>query len=260
MSGERDIRRLTRARLRQLQQLRTTRGRHQQRAFLIDGEKLVRDALNAGAPITELLSREPDHWSNAGHPLTAISRADAERLSDARTPQGHFAVVEDRLGAPHVSGDDAWRVVALDAVQDAGNVGGIIRSAAAFGVDAVLIGPGSADPTHPRVTRAATGAWFRVAIHRSADLRADLDSLRSDGGVVLAAHTCGALLGEVELPDKIIWLFGNEGSGISDELAPVIDQRVAISTSENVDSLNVSVAAGIILHHAARRWGERNGS
>ena len=255
---EEPVQRLTRARLRQLQKLKTARGRRDQALFLIDGEKLVRDAIDADAPIVEVLSTTPDRWSDAGRPVTVLSRADAERLSDTRTPQGHFALVRDELEEVQPPVGDEWQVVALDAIQDAGNVGGVIRSAAAFGVDAVLVGPGSADPTHPRVTRAATGAWFRVTIGRSADLSADLAALRDHGATILAADQGGDSLHEQHLPSRVVWLFGNEGSGISEELSPLVDSRVAVPIADGVDSLNVNVAAGIILHHASERVRERS--
>ncbi len=266
MSTEQPFERLSRARRRQLQQLRATRGRRQQGRFLLDGEKLVRDALEAGAPIEELLSLDPRRWAQHGHPLTRLikltklSRADAERLSDTTTPQGHFAVVRDPLDKLRTPASDAWQVVALDAVQDAGNVGGIIRSAAAFGAAAVLIGPGAADPTHPRVLRAATGAWFQIPIARSADLRADLAQLKAHGATILATDRHAAPLDQLNLPHKLVWLFGNEGAGIGSHLEPVIDQRVAVPIAQSVDSLNVNVAAGIILHHTRQRIRERSAS
>ena len=258
MADEQPVQRLSRARLRQLQKLKTARGRREQRQFLIDGEKLVRDGMAARAPIVEVLSTSPERWPRVAAPLTQLSTADAERLSDTRTPQGHFALVRDELGVAQPPTGDQWQVVALDGVQDAGNVGGIIRSAAAFAIDSVLVGHGSADPTHPRVTRAATGAWFRVTIVRSANLIDDIAALRDAGATVLSADRAGDSLHLQELPEKIVWLFGNEGSGVSAEFEPVIDARVAVPIADSVDSLNVNVAAGIILHHAYESVRERS--
>ena len=254
------IGRLTRGRLRQLQRLRTARERREQGLFLIDGEKLVRDAIAADAPIVELLSTSPEQWANTRAPLTKISQADAERLSDTRTPQGHFALVHDELGSASTPLGEQWQVVVLDAIQDAGNVGGIIRSAAAFEIDSVLIGPGTADPTHPRVTRAATGAWFRVRIARSSNLTEDVDELRRNGATVLAADRSGDPLDSLSIPAKVAWIFGNEGSGVSAELEPLIDGRVAVPIGPDVDSLNVNVAAGIILHHGYQEAGRESSS
>lgn len=258
MSDGEHANRLTRARLRQLQKLRTARGRREQGSFLLDGDKLVREARAANAPIIELLTTTPEHWPGVECPVTKLSRADAERLSETNTPQGHFAAVRDELASPTTPSGDRWQVVALDGVQDPGNVGGIIRSAAAFDASSVIIGPGSADPTHPRVVRAATGAWFEVAVARSTDLGEDLSRLRGAGANVWAADKSGAALDECEVPAKVVWLFGSEGLGINVGFDSLIDRRVAVAISDEVDSLNVNVAAGIILHHGYRLARERS--
>lgn len=256
---------LSRARLAALRELQTARGRREQGRFLIDGEKLVRDALAAGAPCVELLARDAAPWREAASDvaveLVEISAADAERLSETRTPQGVFAVIEDRLPAAaaaiaalscNMPRERQAAVVALDAVQDPGNVGAIIRSAAAFGCDLALLGAGCADATHPRVTRAATGAWFHLPIARSPDLAADLAALRGCGARIIACSPAGGEQRQDELVDAAdgaatVYLFGNEGAGVSDELTAVIDATISIPINPKVESLNVAVAAGIIL-------------
>ncbi len=90
------------------------------------------------------------------------------------------------------------------------------------------------------------------------DLFADVKELREQGAAVWAADQRGAPLQDQKLPSKIVWIFGNEGSGISAELEPLVDERVAVPIAEGVDSLNVNVAAGIILHHAYARVHERS--
>ena len=256
---------LSRARLAALRELQTARGRREQGRFLIDGEKLVRDALAAGAPCVELLARDVSPWREAALAaavdVVEISAADAERLSETRTPQGVFAVIEDRLpdaaaaiaALPReMSRAGGTAVVALDAVQDPGNVGAIIRSAAAFGCALALLGAGCADATHPRVTRAATGAWFQLPIARSPDLAADLAALRGCGAQIIACSPAGGGQRQDEPAaappaTATVYLFGNEGAGVSDELAPLIDATISIPISPKVESLNVAVAAGVIL-------------
>ena len=259
---------LSRARLAALRELQTARGRREQGRFLIDGEKLVRDALAAGAPCVELLARDISPWreaaSAASVDVVEISAADAERLSETRTPQGVFAVIEDclpdaaaALAALAALPREASRtggtaIVALDAVQDPGNVGAIIRSAAAFGCALALLGAGCADATHPRVTRAATGAWFQLPIARSPDLAADLAALRGCGARIIACSPVGGGQRQDELAAAppaaaTVYLFGNEGAGVSDDLAPLIDATISIPINPKVESLNVAVAAGVIL-------------
>ena len=240
---------LTKSRLSELRSLKTVVGRREQRAFLLDGAKLVRDALAASAPIREVFATDPAEFPSA----TAISQADAERLSDARTPQGVFALVDDCTckAADAIAGLDPhapFRIVALDGIQDPGNAGAIIRSAAAFNCNAVLFGPDSADPTHPRTTRGATGAWFAIDIWRSQELACDLARLASAGTEIIAASAGGEPFSGVG--DRSVWVFGNEGAGISAALEPLVQRRIGVPLARGVESLNVAVAAGILLSQA----------
>ena len=270
---------LSTAQLKRLRSLRTPKGRREHGCFLIEGEKLVREALSvwkgsagkgtAGAPssgagVVELLAVEGQMAGlgvGLGEPPTLLSEKESERLSDTRTPQGCFAVVRDEVpgsdaamaALPAGSPQGGVTVVALDGVQDPGNAGALIRVAAAFRVDLVLVGPGSADPVQPKVVRAATGAWFRVAVARSAELAADLEALAGQGFVVLGASAAGESVYEVEAPERRVLVLGSEGGGFSTGVEGVIQRRVGVPIAAGVESLNVAVAAGIVLGEWARR-------
>ncbi len=244
---------LTKSRLSNLRRLKTVPGRREQGAFLLDGAKLVRDALAANAPVREVFAVNPGELTDLSREITPISRADAERLSDLKTPQGIFAEVDDcTIPAPEaisrIRPEERFRIVALDGIQDPGNAGAIIRSAAAFNCDAVLFGPDSADPTHPRTTRGATSAWFAIEIWRSAELPCDLARLASMGAEIVAASADGEPFSTAS--ERSVWLFGNEGAGISPTLEPLIQRRIGVPLSRGVESLNVAVAAGILLSQA----------
>ena len=188
--------------------------------------------------------------------VTTISAKDAARLSDTRGPQGCFAVVRDTLptaadALATLPPEGPSTVVALDGVQDPGNAGALIRLAAAFDAGAVLTGPGTADPVHPRVVRAATGAWFRIAIARSPGLAADLRLLSGRGYEIVGAASDGPSVWD-EPPShaataRRALVLGNEGAGFSPDVAAVIDRQVGVPINPRVESLNVAVAAGIIL-------------
>ena len=241
--------------LKQLRSLSSAKGRGAHGCFLIEGEKLVRDAIDVGAPIAELLATDDRAAALPQGDVTPISAKDAARLSDTRSPQGCFAVVRDRLpaAADALAGlqpTGRSTVVALDAVQDPGNAGALIRLAAAFDADAVLTGPGTADPVHPKVVRAATGAWFRIAIARSPDLAADLRLLSGRGYEIVGAAADGPSVWDEPPADpapRRALVLGNEGAGLSPDVAVVIDRRVGVPISPRAESLNVAVAAGIVL-------------
>ncbi len=256
---------LKRARLKQLRALQTGKGRREQGAFLIEGDKLLREAIAAGVELREVLAlpaRSADLEEMLGdRPLTLLSTADAERLSDTRTPQGCFAVVADNVPAanaalerlPH---DGASTVVLLDAVQDPGNVGALIRVAAAFNAALLICGPGSADPTHPKVVRAATGAWFQIALARSADASATLHALHADGFAVLGSDAGAPPLDDLgSVPPRRVVVFGSEGHGFSPPVAERLETRIGVPIATSVESLNVAVAAGILLADLQRRSG-----
>ncbi len=241
--------------LRQLRSLRTAKGRAAHGCFLIEGEKLVRDAIDAGTPLVELLATDDRATALRPGTVTLISAKDAARLSDTRGPQGCFAVVRDRLppaadALAALPAQGPSTVVALDGVQDPGNAGALIRLAAAFGADAVLTGPGTADPVHPRVVRAATGAWFHIPIARSPGLAADLRRLSERGYEIVGAAADGPSVWDEPPADpatRRALVLGNEGAGFSPEIAAVIDRRVGVPIAPHVESLNVAVAAGIVL-------------
>ena len=291
---------LSAAHLKRLRSLHTPKGRREHGCFLIEGEKLVAEALNVrawssenpslalaelgrgtagpgepgttsatGSGVVELLGVEAQQAGLTAQALAAglpaevatptpISAKDAERLSDTRTPQGCFAVVRDRVPA---SGEAIGRltrglssnttttttVLALDGVQDPGNAGALIRVAAAFGVDLVLAGPGTADPVQPKLVRAATGAWFRVTVARSADLATDLTGLAQQGFAVLGASPEGESVWDADAPARRVLVLGSEGGGFSEAVEAVIGQRVGVPIAAGVESLNVAVAAGVVL-------------
>jgi TrmH family RNA methyltransferase len=246
---------LSAAHFKQLRSLRTAKGRAAHGCFLIEGEKLIREAIDVGAPIVELLATDARTAALPPGDVTTISAKDAARLSDTRGPQGCFAVVRDTLPAAAdalatLPPEGPSTVVALDGVQDPGNAGALIRLAAAFDAGAVLTGPGTADPVHPRVVRAATGAWFRIAIVRAPDLAADLRLLSEHGYEIVGAATDGPSVWDeppADLAARRALVLGNEGAGFSPDVAAVIDRRVGVPISPRAESLNVAVAAGIIL-------------
>jgi tRNA G18 (ribose-2'-O)-methylase SpoU len=139
-------------------------------------------------------------------------------------------------------------------IRDPENLGGVIRSSAAFGCAAILLGPDCADPFSRRVARTSMGANFHIPIVQSNDLASDLTCLRDRFGVRLIATVLddGARpLPQVVAQGKLALLFGSEGYGLEPCWVRLCDTRVTIPMQKGIDSLNVSVAAGIILHHFA---------
>jgi TrmH family RNA methyltransferase len=184
--------------------------------------------------------------------LLELPERDFATAAGTDSPQGVLAIAEvprrtfESLGLPAVA-----RLLALDGVQDPGNAGALLRTAAALGVQATFALPGTVDLWNPKVVRSAMGALF----HRPA-LSCTWDELgrflRENDVGAWGADSEGEPVDAIEardVPARLALIVGNEGSGLSEEARALADRRVRISLSSDIESLNVAVAAGILLHH-----------
>jgi len=169
-------------------------------------------------------------------------------LSGVATPVGILAVIPIRAQS---SGVVNGSCVLLDALQDAGNVGSILRSAAAAGIADVFLGTGCAGAWTPRVLRAAQGAHFDLRIREQADLAAVMTSFTGTT-VAATAHGGNSLYG-LDLSGNVAWLFGSEGGGISPHLEAAAGERACIPMAVGSESLNVAAAAAICLFEKVRQ-------
>lgn len=170
------------------------------------------------------------------------------QLSGVATPVGILGVID----VPEVpDGEITGSCVMLDAVQDTGNVGAILRTAAAAGIIHVLLGQGCAGAWTPRVLRAAQGAHFSLRIREGIDLDTAVRGFRGDSLATMAGE--GQSIFDFDLNRDIAWIFGNEGSGIGAGLADLATCRVTIPLASTTESLNVAAAAAICLFEAKRQ-------
>lgn len=147
--------------------------------------------------------------------------------------------------------------VLLDGVQDAGNVGTILRTAAAAGIHDVALGPGCAGAWTPRVLRAGQGAHFGLSIREHANLAAIVDAF--PGKVAATVAHEGHSLYAVDLTGNVAWMFGSEGAGLSEDLLARAGLRVCIPMALGCESLNVAAAAAVCLFEMVRQKAVRGG-
>lgn len=175
----------------------------------------------------------------------------AEKLAGTKSSQGVFVLFatprppEDLL-------DTARRILMLEGVQDPGNVGTLLRSAAAFGFDAVVLGPGCAAPFSPKTLRSSMGAAGRLPVVRRDDLPATITALRARGVTCLAAALYRSRpLDEAgrDFPGGVCVVIGSEGQGLRDETVKACDAAVRIPMTDRVESLNAAVAGSVLLWH-----------
>jgi TrmH family RNA methyltransferase len=242
-------------------QLKSKKGRLKQGKFIVEGIHLVKEALQSGAPVECVVYSMdrgiPDEIPRnaGGWEWIAVSEEVLAKCTDTITPQPVFAVVRKLPWDFNVLfASEQPLIVALDAVQDPGNVGTIIRSAEAAGATAVLLGEGTADPYNSKTVRATMGSIFRMPLFECSLP----DTLSRVSGT--AAQIIGAGLAdgwkncyETDLTKGTWIIVGNEARGIADEAAAYVDTWVKIPMRGKAESLNAAMAATVLLFEAMRQ-------
>jgi len=218
---------------------------------VVDGRRLVSDLVSWSVPLLELyVAAGSDHDPAVIAAALGVWQVEAsvfEGLAPTRHPQGVLAVVPEPTSRrwPASSGV----AVFLEGLQDPGNLGAIVRSAAALGAAAVLLSEGCADPFHPAAVRGSAGSVFRVALERGSAVVEAAARVRAKGGSAWAADPSGSPLAGWRPRRPALLLLGAEGAGLSAAATQAVEGRVAIPLDRDVESLNVAVAAGILLQH-----------
>jgi len=237
--------------------VRDVRERRKQQRAVIEGEKLIAAFLQSGRSVESLiLSKTGANRSEfaalaarSGKSPTLVTDSVFKSIADTGSPAGIAA--EIALPASGLDLMASGGCVLLEGIQDAGNVGAILRSAAAFGIADAVLGRGCADAWSPKVLRAAMGAHFSMRIAESADLAAEIARFR--GKVLCTVPRGGAALATADLSGRVAWLFGAEGQGVSEALAALASLKVSIPMPGAAESLNVAAAAAICFYEAGRR-------
>ena len=224
--------------------------------FFAEGPKLCLE-LARGCRAAELYATAPalahtPALAALGPAVVEITQPVAEKLAGTRSTQGVFALFETPATDPAPLLATARRILALEAVQDPGNVGTLLRSAAAFGFDAVLLGPGCAAPFSPKTLRSSMGAAGRLPLGHCPDLPAALAALRGRGVSCLAAalyHSRPLDEAGTAFPGGVCVVIGSEGQGLSDAAIAACSAAVRIPMTDRVESLNAGVAGSILLWH-----------
>lgn len=239
------------------------RERREQGLALLDGPHLVAAALAHGIELREVVIAE---GAAARPEIAALSEAcrnvprwclpDAlfAQVSAVDHPAGILAVMA--IPAPPPAPPVRNTLVVLDGVQDPGNLGTLLRTAAAAGIGTALLTAGCAQAWSPRVLRAGMGAHFQLALVEQAPVAALLQGY--PGAILATALDAGAVsLFDTDLRGPVAWLFGSEGQGLSAELAALATGRLTIPLAPGTESLNVAAAAAVCLFEQVRQRGGR---
>ena len=246
------------------------KGRSENKSFLAEGVKLTLEALSSGLPVThifilesksdyvmEKISRYIDDEKYKDCIIYTVSESVFEKISTEKSPQGVISVIKyldnlkyiDIIYKEEFFLDADECALVLHSVRDPSNLGAVIRSAAAFGADHIVLSDDCAEVFNPKTVRSAMGSLFKVKISIVSDFFALIDALRYNGRTVYSAelNENALSLDSVKLSRNDVVIIGNEGHGIPKEVSERCDSAIYIPISSKTESLNASVAAAIFM-------------
>ncbi len=255
--------------IKQIRKLHRHKERQKQNLLLLEGTNLIDAACKVDYELDIIFCT--DRWRESHQPLcltfanrgSRIVLVSPEVLSAVATtvnPDGVVATAPRRVNAtPKISSTNLG--LALERLQDPGNLGTIIRTAVATGVDSLWLSKESVDLDNPKVLRASVGEWFRLSIATQQDLSTVVQQHQQQGVQVIATISEAAKnYWELDFNRPSLILLGNEGAGLSTDLIDLADEKVKIPLSNGVESLNVAIATALLLYEAKRQSYEAIGN
>ncbi|MFD2926177.1 TrmH family RNA methyltransferase [Halobacillus naozhouensis] len=214
--------------------------------FLVEGHHLIEEAQKSDWKVVEVIRREGESFvPDTDVQLTDVSEQVFQTISQTQTPQGIAAIVERKI----VPFQPQTLTLLIDAVQDPGNLGTLIRTADAAGFDHVVVGEGCVDPFNEKTIRSTQGSLFHIPIFQG-ELEDVIRDLQAANVMVWASALQDAEpYKKLPQPEKAALIVGNEGQGIRNELLAYASERVYIPIYGQAESLNVAIAAAILMYH-----------
>ncbi|MCI5522384.1 MAG: RNA methyltransferase [Tenericutes bacterium] len=225
--------------IKNIKKLQNKKYRDQENLFIVEGEHLVKEAFSLSR--LELLIVEENYDIDIDIPKMIVSGRVMKYLSELETPTHYLGVVKKNN-----NNFIGKRIIALDGVQDPGNLGTIIRSSVAFNFDTILLSKDCVDTYNSKVLRATQGMILKVNIIRCdlCEVLSKLDNYKIYGTSVVN----GKNIKDVKEKNNIVVVMGNEGTGVTNEVQELCNDFIYIPMNKNCESLNVAVASSIIMH------------
>lgn len=246
---------LTDHRIKEIASLSRKKHRDAMGQCVLEGVRSLASAIDGGAEILDVVLQRgtellPSLSSRLDQPVHEVDSRAMAKMSDTRSPSGLLAVVGTRYSsAEEIAAGSA--VLFLDGIQDPGNVGTLIRSAAWFGVHAVVAGPGTADFFNPKTLRASMGGVWDVALHVAESSAEFLSAMKAQGRRVWVADMEGVTPSDWAPGPKDVLVLGSEAHGAGPWVVPIADGAVCIprvrASATAVESLNVAAAGAVLL-------------
>lgn len=241
----------------------SAKDRKEQGLFLVEGTHALTEARSTAYPLSivccteKWIATNPDLYNQIEASVDEIERLEIvseevlQAIATTKNPDG--AIAAALLPSREVAQIKTLGL-ALETIQDPGNIGAIIRSAVAVGIDGMLVSSNSVDLTNPKIIRATAGQWFRCPMQASANIADDIRKLQAQGVKAIATlANAKKTYWDYDFTQPTVILLGNEGNGLSQELIELADESVSIPQSDRVESLNVAICAALLLYEAKRQ-------
>lgn len=236
--------------------LKQKKERDEKGLFLVEGAKMLSEAVSSNMSVKEIFATEKAYSENKDLISSAkaieyiVSDNVMDKLSEWTTPQGIVCVIEKKhFSTEDIRTDKKVFLLILDGVSDPGNIGTIVRTSEAAGIDAIITTEGTADCFQSKALRASMGSIFRVPVIEAENRDKLIDFLKSKGISVVATSLKGENIFDFDIKDRsLAVVFGNEANGISNEFSANADCLVKLPMEGKVESLNVAISAGIIMY------------
>ena len=248
--------------IKKIKSLKEKKYRDIENCYIIEGIKLVKEAIAENAKIKQIVVCEDcindgeidtdTLYEIAKFDVVYVTEKVFKTITDVKTPQGIIAVIEkNNINSKIDYSQDI--IIALDGVQDPGNLGTILRTVDSANLKQIILSKDSADSYNPKVVRSTMGAIFRVNIIEADSLKDMLqEAKKNDFKVMVTSLDTKNSIYDVDYSKKVI-VIGNEANGVSKEVQAIADEKVKIPMLGKTESLNASVAAGIMIYEYVRK-------
>ena len=248
--------------IKHIKKLKDKKYRDLSNEYIIEGIKLVEEAIKENAKIKQIIICEectntiaiPKNimYEVAKFECVYVTEKVFSYITEVKNPQGILAVIEKQNNENDIDFSEDI-IVALDDIQDPGNLGTILRTVDSIGLKQILVSKGTADSYNPKVVRSTMGAIFRVKVIECENLQKTLKEVQKHKfKLVVTSLQTDKSLYDVEFNKKVI-VIGNEANGVSEEIQNLADEKIKIPMLGKTESLNASVATGIVLYEYVRQ-------
>lgn len=223
--------------------------------FIVEGIKMIEEAIQYNANIELVVYSEKFNISNIelnGIKTTEVTESIFNTLTEVVSPQGILAVIRKNVDSKKINYSNEF-ILALDEIQDPGNLGTIIRTADATNLKQIIVSKDTVDTYSPKVIRSTMGAIFRVNVIEVESLPQELEKMKKEGfKIITTSLQTDKSIYDIDYKKSVV-VIGNEANGVSKEVYEVANEKVKIPMPGKAESLNASVAAGVMMYEYVRQ-------